>query len=348
MLQTRTICGDSTYLGELVAEGSWPAIVDPLIGAQVRAKLVSHAGSVQAGNRDHLLRGLVRCGICGEKLTIRRRYGVPYFCCTRGRGSGCRRVSILQDLTETWVTTTVLARIGARRSGNHQVRGRSRDPAVAVRALDAETDALHELNCCYFARGELTHAEWIRARDAIVLTCHLELGRAIPQPHPRGLPPRVPIWRAAEVWDELPVAARRGVLQVELAWINVHPPSMTGVWCSERLELLWVQPDPVGVATLHPVRARHDKRLDPQPGSGQWPTRVVPSVEELRSGGRPLTVGEACRVTGMATSTIDEARNRGKLDGELINGMWSYQIEALDRWRREARQRTPNTKSDRV
>ncbi|MFZ6005787.1 MAG: recombinase family protein [Actinomycetota bacterium] len=338
VLKGRAICGDRTYRGEVAAEGCWPAIIDPLMGAEVRARLVRRHGALPAGVTDHLLRGLLRCGICGEKLLPRVRYGAVAFGCIDQAGNGCQRVSIRPERTEDWVVTSVLARIGARHSRNNRVRWRRIDAGAAVRSLDNHTSALSELNRCYFVRGELTHVEWIRARDSLILECLQQVARAAPQRRPRGLPPHIPIWRAGDVWSELSITARREVLAAELAWVIVNPsPVGAGVWCSDRLVLVWVQSDPIEDAPPRPMRAHKNRQWESSSGEDPMLPRVAPTAEALREQGGPFTISDACTVTGMSVSAVGEARRAGRLDAEFIRGQWCYHLDALDQWRLNGR-----------
>lgn len=333
VLEGRAICGDRVYKGELVAEGCWPAIIDPIVGAQLRLRLVSTSSRLNTQRSDHLLRGLLRCGLCAEKLSARLFRKTSYFQC-----GYCRHLSIARDPTEEWVTESVLARIESRRSGNHRVRWPRQAASAVVAALGLRTDALHALNGAYLMRGELTHTEWLRARDALLFECHQHIARASPQPRPRGLPPRVPIWKARLVWPELSIPARREVLGVELAWIIVHPAALdTRGWCSERLEFIWVQPDPLDDVAPRTAGRRRTSRWTQGAGESPRPSAATLSIAELRDRGGPLVIVEACRLTGLTAEAINKARRRGRLEGEFLDGYWRYEIDALDRWQHGAR-----------
>lgn len=343
VLEGRAICGDRTYKGELVAEGCWPAIIDPIAGAQLRLRLVGTSSRLDTQRPDHLLRGLLRCGLCGEKLSARRGRKTSFFQC-----GYCRHVSIGRDPAEEWVTESVLARIESRRSGNHRVRWPRQAASEVIAALGLKTAALHELNGAYLMRGELTHTEWLRARDALLLECHQHIARASPQPKPRGLPPRVPIWKAGLVWPELSIPARREVLGVELAWVIVHPAALdTRGWSSERLEFVWVQPDPIEPVAPSTSGRLREPRWTQGPGQSPRPSAATLSIAELRDRGGPLVIVEACRLTGRTAEAINRARRKGRLAGEFIDGCWRYEIDALDRWQHRARsQRIPAPTTD--
>jgi len=151
------------------------------------------------------------------------------------------------------------------------------------------------------------------------------------------MPPHIPIWRAADVWSELPVTARREVLAVELAWVIVNPaPVTTGVWCSDRLELVWVQPDPIEGPPPRVMRRHLNLGWEHTPGDDPTRPQVAPCAEELREQGGPLTVGDAHTLTGMSESAIGNARRLGRLDAEFIRGQWCYHLDALDQWRLNA------------
>lgn len=333
VLRGRAICGDRMHRGRLAAEGCWPAIIDPLTGAQVRLLLAARSGSNSRESRNHLLRGLLRCGVCGEKLIATTKQRTPFFNCRNGH------VVVTRAPTEQWVTERVLARIEARHA--NRVRWRRQSTAAAIEVLGVKTAALVALNRSYWVLGEITHPEWLRTREELLVEARQELARAIPQPHLRGLPPRVPLWRAREVWDELSISARREVLAVELALVVVQrAPTYTTEWCSDRLELIWVRPDPAE-AVVEPRRARRrpPERWTLSTGGTLMPSDVVPSADELRSRGGPLTISEASRLTNRSPSTINSARRRGRLESEFVQGVWRYRIEALDQWQSTKRHR---------
>lgn len=326
VLRGRAICGDRMHRGRVAAEGCWPSIIDPLVGAQVRLLLVGRTGSNPRGSRNHLLRGLLRCGTCGEKLVVAMKQGTPFFICRRGG-----HVVVTRAPTEEWVTERVLARIEARHT--NRVRWRRQSAAAAIETLGVKTASLRALNRSYHVLGEITHPEWLRARDELLVESRKELARATPQPHPRGLPPRVPIWRARSVWDELSISARREVLGIEMALVVVQKaPSDTSEWCSDRLEFVWLQPDPVEDVPTRTARRRVPELWELGPGNTVVPSDLVPSAEVLRSRGQRLTISEACRLTSRPPSTINSARRRGRLESEFIQGAWRYRIEDLDHW----------------
>ncbi len=44
-----------------------------------------------------------------------------------------------------------------------------------------------------------------------------------------------------------------------------------------------------------------------------------------------------CRLTGLARTTVNKARQRGVLTGEFVRGVWIFHIAEVDRWRSATR-----------
>lgn len=110
------IAGWSTHKGEIVAPGTWPAIVDPEKWEEVRALMTSRTRAYQP--RIALLNGLIYCGLCDTRL-IAGRAGHPgsgynkrtYRCPARPNFDGCGKMSILAEPVEEMVESYARTRL---------------------------------------------------------------------------------------------------------------------------------------------------------------------------------------------------------------------------------------------
>lgn len=101
--------GKRTYRGEIVSDG-WPSLVSVETWQTARARLTSHPtnGVSRDSSARHLLSGIARCSLCGQKL---------YACPAAGGGPGyyrclpCRKVNISLTRADETVTTVTLKRL---------------------------------------------------------------------------------------------------------------------------------------------------------------------------------------------------------------------------------------------
>lgn len=115
------IAGWSTHKGEIVAEGSWPAIVERERWEEARALLSSRTRAYVP--RKNLLPGLIFCGKCGMRMISGGGNGKPtYRCPSRPNMSGCGGVSVSVGPVEEIVEAFAQTRLG--------------DPAVRRRFTD--------------------------------------------------------------------------------------------------------------------------------------------------------------------------------------------------------------------
>lgn len=106
------IAGKREHRGEVVGDAQWPAIVDEVTWARLRAVL--GAGGRKPGwnglARSYLLNGLSFCGVCGHRLSARPTPKKSYVCASHP-GEGCGGIRIKAEWLEDWVTDRLLDRI---------------------------------------------------------------------------------------------------------------------------------------------------------------------------------------------------------------------------------------------
>lgn len=163
------IAGYRMHKGEIVAEGAWPAIVtaneweDLQRMAEVRA-------AVWADNmtraHPYVLRGVMRCSLCGSPMTGSSIGRYPTYKCRaeRTRDGGCNGIRITARPVEELVEKLVLDMLP-----KLDFRGRARTAEVpeAVRIeIAAAEDQLKELAGMWGAK-DITTTEYRAAREPI-------------------------------------------------------------------------------------------------------------------------------------------------------------------------------------
>lgn len=106
--------GKSAYKGEIVGDGTWPAIVDEATWEATHALLTDprRRQTKEAPRRTRLLSGLVRCGVpgCGETVKANARHtdGAKTYVCRAGK-----HMARVAKPVEDWVSERVIARLDA-------------------------------------------------------------------------------------------------------------------------------------------------------------------------------------------------------------------------------------------
>jgi excisionase family DNA binding protein len=299
-----SICGDRRYNGVVVAEGCWPAIVSRLEAAEVRHRLAS---APRDSGKYGLLAGLVDCGICGTRMAGQREsptLPAAYVCHDSGRTDENR---IHSQWLDEWVGSLVCSRLAMRR-GELVKRRRRRDTTqtnAAVRALEREINLIHRLNAAYYLDGEITYYEWCRMRSHLGLQTRRYLAGRTAYAKPRGFPPRVPMWRAGEVWQGLDKATKRNVIDQEIALITIHPaPHRGGTTSSseDRVTIHWSRDDPTGWAP--PASPLPDQKRHTSWWHRGYPSDAIPAAEVLRLRGGPYNHAEAARLLSMTRAQV--------------------------------------------
>lgn len=328
LLRSRRLVGERTYRGEVVATNCWPAILDPLTAAEVRNHLAGRPGGAQRRPTMSLLQGRIRCGLCGTPMVAAGRRDEKKYVCRAPRG--CGHVCIDRPTLEAWMVERVLARIEARHPKNHRQPWRRQDTNAAVRALDAQSDRLVELNRRYYVTGDLSYPEWVKTRDALLVVTEQQLARTARVRLPRGYPPSRRLGEARQLWDQLSVQTRQGVIATELIWITIDPaPCRNGIWYPTRIRPNWTLPDPPG-AQLPPGRARRLRvDWDYEPGRPPRPHPAHPTREELLHVDRSLSQAEACIITGLSHSGLWHRLRDRRIPYQVIDGKRRFHIEDL-------------------
>ncbi len=110
MIRSARIAGLREYDGAIVADATWPAIIDRATHERLRALLDAPGRYVSSTKRSYLLSGgLARCGLCGVALNGRPVSAkLRCYVCNKGPGfHGCGKIRVvaapLEELVREWV-----------------------------------------------------------------------------------------------------------------------------------------------------------------------------------------------------------------------------------------------------
>ena len=233
LLIRRGIAGDRD-LGEVVVEGCWEPIVDPLKAAQARLILCGQYARRLKDDRC-LLAGKVSCWRCGGAMSPGKNQPNPSYGCNK---AACKGANVRTSVLDAWVADQVACRLALREHGGRKTLepGERRRGHRDARWL---ADVLRAVNRAYFVDAAMSRPEWVRLRDSMVLTAAQQAARR-GMTRPEGLPRSVePLGRVGEHWDKLNQVTRRQVVDLELGRVVVHPAIGT-MWNPERLEVAWL------------------------------------------------------------------------------------------------------------
>lgn len=151
--------GLSTRYGKVIGKAVWEPVVPEETWRAAVGLVTAHP---QAGSRprDHLLSGLLDCGLCGAHLTTGYVAGVRIYRC-----QSCHRIGRNADHLDRYITEFVLA-ILERPDARDVFAGQEPHTKDLQGQADVLRLRLEQLADAY-ADGAVTLPEWKRARDKI-------------------------------------------------------------------------------------------------------------------------------------------------------------------------------------
>lgn len=171
VLNNPRIAGLSTYHGDVVGKGNWPMIISRPRSERLRALLgdpnrLHNPGATSA----YVLKALLRCGRCGERLASSRKRGQRRYSCARNPGrKGCGQVSIPADQVEAFVIEQAYERLDSEAFAaavqREHISNLQWRKAKSVQ--DAGERRLVRMARDY-ATGSLTRLEWMAARPTLI------------------------------------------------------------------------------------------------------------------------------------------------------------------------------------
>jgi DNA invertase Pin-like site-specific DNA recombinase len=237
ILRNPRIAGLRAYRGEVVAGGTWPAIVDRETFERLQAKIRRTARPGRSPRR--LLTAIARCGRCGSPLWNSNRTDngrrVSRYCCIKRPGApGCGATTVVAERLDELITEAVLRRLGTRA----MAKALRRKPSRATCDVDLgriERD-LEEL-AVDFGAGSISRREWLAARKPL----EERLARARRTVDANNGTAALAPFRGADVrqtWEKLDVDRQRAVLDALIDRIVINPATKP-VFDPDRVDVVW-------------------------------------------------------------------------------------------------------------
>lgn len=234
LMRQPRLFGKREHHGEIVADGTWPQILDEATGLRVRQLLTSRRGTGHDGRRRYLLSGILRCEKCGARMKAQHSASMPgrYVCPPKSEG-GCGSTTILREPTDAAVTEMVMAALDSPALAT-ELRARKVKPTndaellAELSAIGERTDELGQM----YAAGELTRSAFSAASRELeqrgeVLAGELATSR---QAIPLAAIGEKGITRA---WATMSLDRQRAVVEAVVDRIVVHGNGSE--WYRERL-----------------------------------------------------------------------------------------------------------------
>lgn len=224
LLTSARIAGLRSHHGEITATAVWPAIITRAEHERVVAVLGRRygPGRAQPEPRSYLLGGLMFCGRCGARMSVRpTTQGRRRYVCTVDRHGGCGRCGIDAEHTETELfgrLLTVIDDVPLRAAVTAHEAVETSPMARALTVITDGEEALTDLAADHYAAKLIGKAEFLAARKAI--TARIDQARAeLARIDRSGLRAE---WHGhgaalAAAWPGMDFSARRGVM---LAWVE--------------------------------------------------------------------------------------------------------------------------------
>jgi site-specific DNA recombinase len=243
-LYSARLSGQREHRGEIVAPGTWEAILTVDDTARLRAILDERTRSRRRPVRRYLLAGLVRCGLCGARLVSRpQANGERRYVCAPGPGrAGCGRTAIKAEPIEAFLTEAILQRLDSPALAAALAGAAEADAATAAehRSLREDEDLLDEL-ARERANRDISSSEWRVARD--IIEARITSTRRKIERISRSSAIDAFVGRSSElrsVWATLPLDRQRAIVSAVLDRAIVRP-AVPGraTFDADRVEPVW-------------------------------------------------------------------------------------------------------------
>jgi site-specific DNA recombinase len=219
VLTNARYAGKRVHLGEVVANGEWPAIVDDSTWQAVNAALRNPSRLSAPKRGKYLLSGLAVCGVCGAKAHAggNARKGVPAYRCSGSTGHFARRA----EPVDSYVQAVMVARLSKADAKTLLTTVKSPNvDAVQLEALGLR-ERLDTL-AIDFADGAITSGQLRTATERLRSRLQATEDQLADAGRIDVLGPLINAADANEAWEALDTSARRSVISI-LAKVVLHP-----------------------------------------------------------------------------------------------------------------------------
>lgn len=227
MLLSARIGGMREHQGEIVAEGTWPAIITAAESAQLRAMLTDESRRTNRSARSYLLTRLLRCGLCGQTLVSRPTADrTRCYVCAKGPGSGgCGRMSVRAQALEEFVIKSVLYRLDSPDFAAALAGTPAAPDVERVRVEVEEAQAqLAQLAQDYYGERVITRGEFLAARSPLEARLQNAQKQLAKLSHSSAVSEYVgDADLLRERWADLPLTGQHAIVAAVLDHLVVRP-----------------------------------------------------------------------------------------------------------------------------
>ena len=227
LLLSGRIAGLRQHRGEIVGPAAWQSIItqqqrDGILARQEQSKI-----SRERSPRRYALSGLLRCGLCGNKLfSSPRDNRCRRYVCVKGPDHhGCGHLTIVAEPVEALIAEAVLYRLDTPELAA-ALEGRASDDSRTIligQKLSEDRIQLDDLALLYSSR-EITSREWAVARQPIearIREAEAVLARATKSDALTGLAGQGTALRAA--WEGLNLTRQHAIVAAVLDYAVIAP-----------------------------------------------------------------------------------------------------------------------------
>lgn len=173
VLMAPHVAGFRVYHGEVVAKGTWEAILDEATHEKLKALLTDPVRSTGGGGpvRYALSGGVLRCGLCGSRMVSRPRGDKVrrYVCSTEPGRESCGKVGIVAEPLEAMVRDDISAALTPDRlaKARDATTGNDNRRQVLMSRLQADQMALDEAAVDRYDRRTITASQFAAVNRAL-------------------------------------------------------------------------------------------------------------------------------------------------------------------------------------
>lgn len=170
VIMSARIAGLRLHRGEVVGPAAWEPIITPAERDKVLALIAKRTRNRERTPRSYLLTGLLRCGLCTNRLfSSRRDTGARRYVCQSGPDhGGCGKLSITAEPVEALIAAAVLYRLDTPELAAALAGQAATDAETAAlsEAISADRAQMAELADAYGNRS-ITMQDWLAAKKPI-------------------------------------------------------------------------------------------------------------------------------------------------------------------------------------
>lgn len=231
MLVNPRLAGLRVHRGEVVGPGQWDAIISEDEHRRILAVVDSRVVTRTRTPRVALLTGIAKCGRCGGALYSGRKNGNRVYVCGRKPGiPNCGRLAINAEAADAIIAEAVLTRLDSPEfAAAMRGEGAGSESATELASAIAGDEARMDELATMFANGEISRAEWRKARDVIearLKSTQRILYASAGRPAVATLAGTGSELRAA--WSEMTLSRQAGIVKSVIETVTILPARHQG------------------------------------------------------------------------------------------------------------------------